>query len=192
MRDLEIKSDHLALPVCVFDWLKYAPVDPKIQLSVFEDISAQLIAGLERGGNPLQVVRLMAQAEKLLGIYVAENFHNLAPLQLQLQRALQRWMRTSRRIVIHKILTAKEPNPRHRDLLNAIDDHDEDTAEDWRCAVAAVDEARDLFFNLRGRDNEIVAQERREESERKRERERRRAEALAKAGLDAASFRSPK
>jgi hypothetical protein len=176
------------LPLNLYEWDRYSPANFEVQQEIFLEISSQLIATLERAAqnrsDALQLVRVMAQASRLIGEYEAVGFDLLSPLQSQLQRSLQRGVRTLRRIAIHKILAAKAYDPKHKDYLNEIDDHDADTKEDWEAAAAYIEQGRDLFWNLRGRDNAEIALERRLRHEQEAERQRRRHEQLQKAGFD--------
>jgi hypothetical protein len=106
----------------------------------------------DKHGDRYRGALIMAQASKLIAAYTSEGFDSLLPMEAQLQRSLARGIRIMRRILIHKILSAKEWDPKYRDYLNRVDDRDADTKEDWDAVVACIDEGKDLLWNLRSRD----------------------------------------
>jgi hypothetical protein len=152
------------LPFCLYPWDKYNEVRLDVQMQTANEILNQYNTILERlvktKADPLEIVRLWIRTEKLLIEYTSEHFTELLSFQARLRMHIDRAARMLRRWVIRNALNAPHLfDEFYREALNNLDGQDQETREDFEAVCTHIDHGRDIFFNLRGRDNEEVAQE---------------------------------
>jgi hypothetical protein len=165
--DLEITCN--CLPLTIFPWDKYKPVRDDVQREVTLEIKQGFVDILDNAINnnahPHQLIRILIRTERLLAQYTSAQFTELLPFQAEIRMDLDRAFKILRRKIIRDALCCDKNDKAlqeiYRQGLKQLDSRDPDTEEHYTAVHDHFRYGTDIFFNLRGRPNEEVAQERR-------------------------------
>jgi hypothetical protein len=140
------------LPIFLTEEDRFKLVDENIQLEVFLEITGRLMGYVEaalKEPDPWKPIRIMAQAERLLGEYIEYNFHLLMPLQRQLQDTVFTAHRMARRFFIKRALTcSKEDQPFFDDYIRAGKLEGPGAVEDYEAVERHLDFGKKLMNGL--------------------------------------------
>jgi hypothetical protein len=130
------------------------PPDPAIHREVFLEITSQLIefleAALKDRDDPNKPLRIIAQAERLMGEYTREGFYLLLPLQRDLQDTLHTAWRMARRQFIRKALRCQpHETETYVRYFRELGWKGAEAMEDFRAVEAALARGTSIFEDLR-------------------------------------------
>jgi hypothetical protein len=152
MRDDELTCNVLPFSPIAGDT---DPPEPVAHHEVFFEITGQLIdllgeAVKERDHK--RGLRIMVNAERLIGEYTREGFYLLLPLQRDLRDAIYRAHRSARRLFIRKaLLCPPEQKAQYQKDFEELGWRGFDAIEDFHTAVRHIEEGRALLDDLRYR-----------------------------------------
>jgi hypothetical protein len=169
VRDDDTEITCGTLPLCVYPWDEYKPVREDVQAEVLAEIKQQFVDILERAlkskSHPHRIIRILINTEKLLAQYTQERFTELLPFQAEIRLDLDRAFKILRRKIIRDALLAPKHDRElleiYRQGLKQLDSRDPEAAEHYQAVRNHLQYGTDIFFNLRGRPDDEVAQERR-------------------------------
>jgi hypothetical protein len=128
-------------------------VDPRAQRDAYNEICGRAFGYMfaaVKNKDPWQAIRLLIQAERLVGEYVVGGFERLIPLQEEFRDLLRDLIRVERRVVIRRALLCREKDiPRYTEVLRAWEGPD--ATEDFWIVDRALKRGGDIFADLRRR-----------------------------------------
>jgi hypothetical protein len=155
MRDDDPEIMCGVVPINPFPWQKDEPPEPAPHRQVFLEITGQLIEYLSEAvkeRDHKRGLRIMVQAERVMGEYTREGFYLLLPMQRDLRDAIYCAFRIARRLFIRKaLLCPPEQIPQYQKDLEELGWCGPDATEDFRAVVRHLDEGTRLLGDLRYR-----------------------------------------
>jgi hypothetical protein len=142
------------VPINVYPWQKDEPPDPSTHRDVFLEMTSQLIEylseALEARDDPNRALRIIAQAERSIGMYTSEGFYLLAPIQRDLQDTLHTAWRMARRQFIRRALRC-QPHETETFIryFKEFDWKGAEAMEDFRAVESALARGVSIFEDLR-------------------------------------------
>jgi hypothetical protein len=128
------------------------PIAPSAQREAFNEISGKAFrycSEAYHNRDPWKAIRILINAEKVVGGYVLEGFNLLEPLQEAFRSLLRDLIRVERRIVIRRALLCKEDErPQWKEALKAWDFGPDAVADYW-AVEKALKRGADIFADLR-------------------------------------------
>src|SRR5262249_1987544 len=139
-----------------YEWDNGGPAHPDAQLAAFKEITDQLFehayAALKDRDDHWKVFRIIARAERLLGIYTSENFDHLLPIHRELQNTLHLAFRIVRRAFIRRALTCPEDQrAAYDEYIRSGKLEGPDAVADYEAVEKHLDEGRALYDDLHRR-----------------------------------------
>jgi hypothetical protein len=131
-----------------------SPPDPGVHREVFLEITSQLIdflsEALKERDDPNRPLRIIAQAEKVIGMYTSIGFYLLDPIQRDLQDTLHTAWRMARRQFIRRALRCQpheiDTYVRH---FRELGWKGAEAMEDFRAVESALGQGVSIFEDLR-------------------------------------------
>jgi hypothetical protein len=127
---------------------------PQIQQDALDDVQQQFVTLMEQAAvdpDPWKAIRIMVNAEKILGIYTNCRFNMLAKAEAEFQSDLHKIWRMARRQFIRRALLS----PAHEFPLYLDDQRNPelcldgpDALEDFHAVERHLDERQPLFDDL--------------------------------------------
>jgi hypothetical protein len=153
---------YSVLPFCLSPEERDLPPHPNSHREPFFDVTRQIIellsAALKERNDVWKPIRIMIQAERLIGEYTSEGFSLLLPIEQDLRETLRKAWRIERRIFIKRALSCPpEQIPEYREYLKeewlsaSPWGHPGDAVEDFRAVEQHLKEGQALFDDLHKR-----------------------------------------
>jgi hypothetical protein len=154
MRDDDPQVTCGVVPINPFPWQKGEPPEPVTHSEVFLEITSQLIefleAALKERDDPDKPLRIIAQAENLMGTYTSEGFFLLEQIQRDLQDTLHTAWRMARRQFIRKALRCQPyETETYIQHFRELGWRGAEAMEDFHAVESALAEGRSIFEDLR-------------------------------------------
>jgi hypothetical protein len=140
------------------------PAVPDFQRAAHDEITAQLFDYLEKAlqnkDDPWQAIKVIANGERILAIYVNAACDRLEPLRADLARTLHVAARMARRFFIKKAFScSNEDYPKYNKWLREFGWSlgDPLVAEDYKAVRAHLDFGKALFADIHRRTRRSMA-----------------------------------
>jgi hypothetical protein len=131
-----------------------SPPDPATHCEVFLEITGKLIeclsAALLERDDVWKSLRIVAQAERLMGEYTSEGFYLLLPMQRDLQFTLHMaWRMARRQFIKHALLCPPNQTETYVRHFRELGWRGGEAVADFRAVEAALARGESIFDDLR-------------------------------------------